>query len=498
MNPQCRTIVQRARNAFNSGKTKSVDFRRRQLLNLKRMYEENTTDLINVLAMDLQKSKQESITTEIEILINDLRNTLLNLDDWSSVNYPSKSIVNILDDVKVYNDPYGVVLVIGAWNYPLQLLLLPMAGAIAAGNTVIVKPSEVAAATSALIAKLIPKYLDNDCYQVMEGGVAETTELLKERFDYIFYTGSTAVGKIVQLAAAKHLTPVTLELGGKSPVYIDDSINVYVAVKRLLWGKFLNAGQTCIAPDYVLCTKQVQEKVVRMSKQILQEFYGDNIEQSKDYCRIVSDRQFDRITNLLTSGDIAIGGKTDKATKFIEPTILTNVKETDPIMTEEIFGPILPIVNISSLHDAVNFINQREKPLSLYIFSSNYKDVELLVNSTSSGGVCVNDTVMHFACEGVPFGGVGNSGMGRYHGKYSFDSFTHQKTCLVKGYNFIGETIASARYPPYSNLKITFLNNLLRKRSVPFSKYWRSLVILGVGVICGIYYKVALELAGLI
>lgn len=489
-------MVQRARNAFNSGRTKSIDFRRKQLMNLKRMYEENTTDLINVLAMDLHKSKQESITTEIEILINDLRNTLMNLDEWACVNYPSKALVNILDSVKVYNDPYGVVLVIGAWNYPLQLLLLPMAGAIAAGNTVIIKPSECAVSTSNLVAKLIPKYLDNDCYQVMEGGATETTELLKERFDYIFYTGSTAVGKIIQLAAAKHLTPVTLELGGKSPVYIDNSTDIYTAVKRLLWGKYLNAGQTCIAPDYVLCTTEVQDKVVRISKQILLEFYGENIKESKDYCRIVSDRHFDRIEKLLASGELALGGKTDRTTKYIEPTILINVKESDPIMNEEIFGPILPIVNITKIQDAINFINQREKPLSLYIFSTNYKDIELLINSTSSGGVCVNDTVMHFACEGVPFGGVGNSGMGRYHGKYSFDSFTHQKTCLVKGYNIIGESIASARYPPYSNFKISFLNNLLRKRRFPFAKYFGTFLTFGMGVVFALYYKIVLELAG--
>lgn len=460
-------IVQSLRESYESGKTLPISFREKQLKALQRMYKENEKKIIEALAFDLRKSKQETIITEIHILQNDLNIQLHNLKKWSQREKAEKDIATCVDGVYVYHEPYGVVLVIGAWNYPLQLTLAPVHGAISAGNCVIIKPSEVATATAKFIAEHIPKYLDTSCYRVVTGGVTETTELLKERFDFIFFTGSTTVGKIIHEAASKHLTPTVLELGGKSPVYIDDSVNMEVAVRRLLWGKIMNAGQTCIAPDYVLCTKTVQEKLVSVTPKIMKQFFGDNMQDSPDYTRIINERNFTRLTQMLKNGKIAYGGNYDAKDRYIELTILTDVNENDPVMQEEIFGPILPLITVNNAQEAINFIKKREKPLSLYIFSNNKNDVKLFLNTTSSGGVCVNDTIMHFAVESLPFGGVGSSGMGKYHGIESYKTFTHRKACLYKGYNAIIERLAASRYPPYSNSKIKALAALTKKRFFP-------------------------------
>ncbi|KAK9744961.1 Aldehyde dehydrogenase family [Popillia japonica] len=457
-------LVKNTRKAFNTGKTKTLDFRLTQLKALLRLYEDNTQLMIDALKIDLGKSKQESITGEVNVLKNDVRNLIYNLREYMTPDKPSKDIANLFDGVYIIKEPYGVVLVIGAWNYPLQLLGAPVAGAIAAGNCVIIKPSEVAAETAKLFEKLIPQYLDNECYKVVYGGVTETTELLKQKFDYIFYTGSTMVGRIVHAAANKYLTPVTLELGGKSPVYIDDTVNFDVAVKRILWGKCVNAGQTCIAPDYILCTTDVQHKFISTAQKILKEFYNGDIRHSPDYCRIINNQHFNRLRNLITESNTVIGGATDESNLFIEPTILVNVKADDPIMQHEIFGPILPILNIENFEDAIDFINLREKPLALYVFSNKKDVINTFLTNVSSGGVVINDTLMHFLTDSLPFGGVGNSGMGRYHGKYSFETFSHQKSCLYKDYNIIAESLAAARYPPYSDFKTNFLTQLLKKR----------------------------------
>nr|CAD7604715.1 unnamed protein product [Timema genevievae] len=585
-----KEIIQRARNAFHSGRTKSVEFREKQLNQLLRLYEENVPEMLTALSSDLRKSKQESLMTEIEYMKNDLKNTIHNLREWAKPEKPPKGFVNMLDGVLIYNDPYGVVLIMGAWNYPLQLALLPMAGAIAAGNTVILKPSEVSPASAQLIAKLLPKYLDQECFHVVLGGVPETTQLLKEKFDYIFYTGSTEVGKIVRRAANEHLTPVTLELGavermccqmcmrtdlrwlvlrfdwfscakhlrqsGQSrdelnfngtaradkaeifPVYLDNTADLEMAVKRIMWGKCINAGQTCIAPDYLLCSKQVEKEFVSKAKTILKEWYGEKSKESPDLCRIVTDRHYQRLVGLLKGGTVAVGGETDASEKFISPTILVDVKPTDPIMQEEIFGPILPVVNVESAFDAIKFINSRkepltlyvfttdkkvrelilsqtrsgstcindtlmhfvgestavkdptlEKPLAFYIFTKSSKDRDLLINNVSCGGVCCNDTIMHLTVDTLPFGGVGNSGIGSYHGKYSFDTFTHKKSCLVKDFNGLGEKLAAvpkfffpvlitrSRYPPYSEKKIAMLGFLLKKRTGVSLKYLPHLVM---------------------
>ncbi|XP_073953929.1 aldehyde dehydrogenase type III isoform X2 [Choristoneura fumiferana] len=462
-------VVQKARDTFNRGVTRPLAWRRQQLKNLLRMYEENYNVMVDALQKDLRRSKMEAVLLEVDYLINDLKSMLHNLDEWAKPEHPSKGIVNMLDEVVIYHDPYGVALVIGAWNYPLQLLLLPMAGAIAAGNTVIVKPSELSVACAQFVVDYLPKYLDNDAVQVVEGGPAETTELLKQRFDYIFYTGGTAVGKIVHAAASKFLTPVTLELGGKSPTYIDSTANLEFTVKRVLWGKFINTGQTCIAPDYVLCTKEIQDKFVEIAKKVLKEWYGENPQKSPDLCRIVNSRHFNRLQALIDASKdkIAIGGEYDAQDKFIAPTIITNVRGSDKVMEDEIFGPILPIVPIENAYDAIKFINDREKPLVMYVFTKDKAVLSTIVDSTSSGGMCVNDTMMQMGVETLPFGGVGYSGVGAYHGKATFDTFTHKKSCLIKNFSPIGEKLASSRYPPYTDGKLNFITTMMRKRHGP-------------------------------
>ncbi|XP_051154267.1 aldehyde dehydrogenase, dimeric NADP-preferring isoform X1 [Leptopilina boulardi] len=476
-------LVQKTRDAFYSGKTRPLEWRIKQLKQFLRMLEEKSPEIQAALASDLRKSKFESYALEIDYTVNEIKDMLMNIKEWAAVEKPPKPMVNILDGIEIYKDPYGVVLVIGAWNYPLQLALLPMMGALAAGNCVILKPSEVSQATSKLIAEMVPKYLDNDCFHVVCGGVSETTELLKHRFDYIFYTGSTSVGKIVRDAANKFLTPVTLELGGKSPVYVDNTVDMNITAKRILWGKFINNGQTCIAPDYILCTLEVQNRLVKEIKQVLKEWYSENPQNSPDLCRIISDNHFQRLSKFLTNGTIAIGGKTDPSEKFIEPTILIDVKPTDPVMQEEIFGPILPIVNINNAYEAIKFINDREKPLVLYVFSKNMDDAKLFAQNTSSGNLCVNETVLHMAVDSIPFGGVGNSGMGAYHGQLTFDTFVHKKGCLVKSFNKLGESLAAVRYPPYTDKKLSALRLLMGKRpDIPGIKYLPHLVMFGLGV----------------
>ncbi|XP_039435477.1 aldehyde dehydrogenase, dimeric NADP-preferring-like isoform X4 [Culex pipiens pallens] len=474
--------VQQLHTTFASGKTRNVDFRLKQLRNLLRMYEENSAEMVKVLAADLRKHKQEAHVLEIDFMINDIRNTIFNLQEWVKPEKPEKTMVNIMDGVYIYKDPYGVVLVIGAWNYPLQLTLVPVAGAIASGNCVLIKPSEVAPATSRFIAETIPKYLDPECYRVVEGGAKETSELLKQKFDYVFYTGSGRVGRIVHQACNENLTPCTLELGGKSPCYIDSTADIAIATKRILWGKFINAGQTCIAPDYVLCSKSVQKQFLEEARKILKEWYGTNPKESPDLCRIINQQHFQRLSAMIKGANVAIGGDMDSQEKYIAPTILVDVSSSDPIMQDEIFGPILPIVNVENAYDAIRFINARAKSLAMYIFSCSKTDVQTLISNTSCGGICINDTVTHYGVESLPFGGVGPSGMGAYHGKYSFDTFTHRKSCLAKDFNMIGEKLASSRYPPYSDTKLSFLTTLLKKRQGFSTKFLPYVLMFGVGV----------------
>jgi aldehyde dehydrogenase (NAD+) len=358
---------------------------------------------------------------------------------------------------RIVREPLGVVLVIAPWNYPVQLALVPLIGALAGGNCVVLKPSEVAPATSAVLARLIPRYLDPECVAVVEGGVPETTALLAERFDHVFYTGNGTVGRIVMEAAAKHLTPVTLELGGKSPCLVDSEVDLDVAARRIVWGKFFNAGQTCVAPDYALVPAALEKPLLERMKQVLVDFYGADPEKSPDFGRIVNGRHHARLTALLGAGEVVVGGRHDAASRYLAPTILRAVPPDAPVMQNEIFGPILPVLTVRDLDEAIAFVNAREKPLALYVFTRDRRAAKRVLAETSSGAVTVNDCITHMVPHGLPFGGVGPSGMGAYHGPHSFHTFTHAKAVLDRA-TFVDPPV---RYPPYTPAKHKWIKRLL-------------------------------------
>ncbi|XP_056412698.1 aldehyde dehydrogenase family 3 member A2 isoform X2 [Hyla sarda] len=470
-----KNIVNTARQAFATGKTRSLDFRIQQLQALKRMINENEAEIKNALKADLHKNDCSAYSLEIMGLLAEIELCIDSLHDWAAPKHVKKNLMTISDEVYIHYEPFGVVLVIGAWNYPLVVALQPVVGAIAAGNAVVLKPSEVSEHTAKALEKLVPRYLDKELYPVVNGGVAETTELLAERFDHILYTGNTVVGKIIMTAAAKYLTPVTLELGGKSPCYIDKDCDIDIASRRITWGKFVNCGQTCIAPDYVLCDKSIQGKLIEKIKETLKEFYGDNPKESPDYERIINKRHFKRIIGLLEGEKAAIGGEHDESTCYIAPTVLIDVKPEAKVMQEEIFGPLLPIITVKDVDEAIQFINKGEKPLALYPFSNNKKVIKKIISETSSGGVTGNDVFMHFSIAELPFGGVGYSGMGAYHGKHSFETFSHKRSCLIKSLSMEGAN--KLRYPPYSQKKLDWAKFILMGK---FSKKKLGLVLLPI------------------
>jgi aldehyde dehydrogenase (NAD+) len=397
------------------------------------------------LKKDLGKCSFEAWSTEIGFLTGEISDFIKDLPSLMAPEKVSTPLTMQPGSSYIYKEPYGVVLVLAPWNYPVQLALSPLIGAIAAGNRVVIKPSEMTPHCSQVIADVVAKVFTEEEVQVVLGGVEETTQLLKEPFDYIFFTGSTAVGKVVMRAAAEHLTPVTLELGGKSPCLIDSSANLEIAAKRIAWGKWMNAGQTCVAPDYVLIPKDKEAIFLSEIKKAIEQFYSQNPQKSPDYGRIVNERHFDRLLKLLPGLEVVCGGQHDRSERFIAPTVLRNVTEQHPIMQDEIFGPLLPILTYDSLAEAINFIKRRSKPLALYFFSQNKENEKKVLESISFGGGCINDTVIHLANSELPFGGVGPSGMGAYHGKRSFDTFSHQKA-VFKQTTMVDVPV---RYPPY-------------------------------------------------
>ncbi|XP_051572682.1 aldehyde dehydrogenase family 3 member B1 isoform X1 [Myxocyprinus asiaticus] len=452
-----KQMVERLRGVFRSGVTIPVHFRLTQLEAMLALLEDNEAQILEALHEDLAKPKFESVLSEIDMVVNDLCYTISNLHTWMQPSYVGTNLATKLDDCFVRREPLGVVLIIGAWNYPLQLILLPLIGAIAAGNCAILKPSEISQATEKLLAELIPKYLSKECYAVFCGGPEETKALLENRFDHIFYTGSQSVARCILQAAAVHLTPVTLELGGKCPCLLYGRLDMKAAAKRLVWAKFFNIGQSCVAPDYVLCTAETRDKLLPLIKEALETFYGPEAQQSPDMGRIVTDRHWDRLVELLkkTEGKVVIGGESVKEEKYIAPTVVVDVKESDPLMQDEIFGPILPILTIKSLDEGINFINEREKPLALYTFSDESQVVTTVLERTSSGGFCSNDGIVHMTLPGLPFGGVGASGMGSYHGQWGFETFSHKRGCMLRGWGL--ERINVLRYPPYKESNLGWL-----------------------------------------
>lgn len=419
---------------FNTQQTKDISFRKEQLKKLSKAIKSYESDILEALYTDLGKNKVEAYATEIGITLKSIKNARKELKNWTKTKnvdtplylFPTKSYIK--------KEPYGTVLIIAPFNYPFQLVFEPLIGAIAAGNTAIIKPSELTPNVARVIKRLINETFDANYIEVIEGGIEETQMLIHLPFDYVFFTGSENVGKIVYQAASENLVPVTLEMGGKSPVIVDETANIKVASERICFGKFTNAGQTCVAPDYILVHESVKDDLITALSKTLREFYGQNIQQSPDYGRIVNLKHYHRLTSLLNSEqmNIVFGGHSDEDERYIEPTLLDHVTSDSAIMQEEIFGPILPILTYQSLDEAIAFIHQRPKPLSLYLFSEDENATQRVINELSFGGGAINDTLMHLANPKLPFGGVGASGMGRYHGKYSFDTFTHEKSYIFK------------------------------------------------------------------
>jgi len=449
--------VARALSAhFETGSTKSLSWRLSQLDALEHFLMEREQDILEALHADLRKPAMEAFSSEIAFPILELRLARKKLAAWMKPERVRTPLLAMPGRSYIYREPLGVTLIIGAWNYPFQLIVLPLVGAIAAGNCAALKPSELAPHVSALLAKWIPKYLDPKAIRVVEGGPSETRSLLRQNWDHIFYTGNGRVGRIVMEAAAKHLTPVTLELGGKSPCIVDESADLDTAAKRIVYGKFFNAGQTCVAPDYVLVHDRVHDALVNRMVSTIREFYGEDPKQSADLSRIVNERHHARLTRLLDGADIVTGGETDPSERYVAPTILKNVNEDDAVMQEEIFGPILPVISVSTVESAIGFVNRQAKPLALYLFSRQRTVQDRVLAGTSAGGTAINHVWLHVGVPQLPFGGVGESGMGAYHGRHSFETFSHRRSVLKK------PTLADPPliFPPYTARKMRWFKKL--------------------------------------
>lgn len=432
---------------FNTHKTKNLKFRKQQLKLLSKNIKNHENELLDALYKDLGKSKVEAYATEIGMLLKSIKLMRKELKNWSKTKQTDTPLYLFPTKSYIKKEPYGTVLIIGPFNYPVQLVFEPLIGAIAAGNTAIVKPSELTPHVAIVIRDIIEDTFDETYVSVVEGGIEETQTLLSLPFDYIFFTGSEKVGKIVYEAAARKLIPVTLELGGKSPVIVDDTANIKVASERISFGKFTNAGQTCVAPDYILVQRKVKNDLIKALKKTITEFYGENIEKSPDFGRIVNQKHFNRLNDLIQihKDNVVFGGNSSKEDLYIEPTLLDNITNDNKIMKEEIFGPILPIITYDNFDEVLEIIQSKSKPLSLYLFSEDENMTHRVLEELSFGGGAINDTLMHLANPNLPFGGVGSSGIGQYHGKYSFDTFSHMKSYIFKSTRLE----SSLFFPPY-------------------------------------------------
>jgi aldehyde dehydrogenase (NAD+) len=450
-------IVEKQKLYFDQRRTKDLNFRIEKLKILRRAIIDSEKEIMEALKMDLNKAPFESYATEVGFVLEELKYTLKHLPNWVKSKRAKTPIKHFLSTSCIYPEPYGVTLIISPWNYPFQLAIAPLIGSIAAGNCTIIKPSEYSSHTSEVIYKLISENFHEDYISVIMGGAESSKTLLKEKFDYIFFTGSVQVGKIVMEAASKHLTPVTLELGGKSPCIVDETANIDLAAKRIVWGKFLNAGQTCVAPDYLMVHSSVKEKLINRMKEYITVFYGTNPLASIDYPKIINDNHFNRLLDLLKGENIVLGGQYSHKTNQISPTLIDNASWESPIMQEEIFGPLLPVLEYENLNEVISIVNKRPKPLALYYFSNSRERQKKIIQSISFGGGCINDTMVHLGTPYMPFGGVGDSGMGGYHGKASFDTFSHKKAILKKS-NLLDIPL---RYPPFKN-KLGLLKKIMR------------------------------------
>lgn len=442
-----KEIIDCQRVYFNEGNTLDINRRINSLKKLKSAILDNEKQILKALKMDLGKSYAEGYMTEVGMILDEIGFAVKHLKGWAKPKRVRTSIANVPSKNILYREPYGVTLIVSPWNYPFQLTMAPLIGAIAGGNTAIIKPSRKSINTTEIMKKIIDENFEGDLIKVIISGQGSNEAVLKEKFDYIFFTGSVRVGKLVMEAASKYLTEVTLELGGKSPCIVDKDTNIDITARRLTWGKFLNVGQTCVAPDYVLVHEDRKEELIQGLKKYISQFYGEETKVCVDYGRIIDEGAFDRLISYLDKDKIRIGGEYDREQKFIAPIVMDNIDFNHRVMQDEIFGPILPIITYRDLSEAIKTINKRPKPLALYFFSSNRTNIDKVIARTSSGGVCINDTIMHVASSNLYFGGVGESGMGQYHGKASFETFTHQKSVVDKGFAFD----IPLRYPPFGN-----------------------------------------------
>ncbi len=451
-------VANQLREAHQNYGRFDVNSRLEKLGLLKKVILKYESEITHALRSDLGKSAFETYATEIGFILEEINYTLKNLSSWAKIKKVKTPLTLFPGKSFIHPEPYGVVLLISPWNYPFQLCLSPFIGAIASGNRVVLKPSEFALETSSIIKKIISEVFKEDEVIIVEGGLEETQTLLKQKFDYIFFTGSTGVGKVIMKAAAENLTPVTLELGGKSPCLIEESANIDIAAKRVAWGKFLNAGQTCVAPDFVLIPAKLQDQFIERLNYYITTFYGLDVKTSHDYPRIVNHRHFDRLEQLLIPEKIAVGGQLIREENFIGPTVMKNVVWSDKVMQDEIFGPILPIIPYENLQEAIKQILNLPKPLAFYLFSEDSEKQNQIISMIPFGGGCINDTVIHLANPNLPFGGVGTSGIGSYHGQKSFDTFTHYKSLYQQG----SLVDIPLRYPPYNEQKMNWIKFFLR------------------------------------
>jgi aldehyde dehydrogenase (NAD+) len=449
-------IVLAQKAFFNSNKTKDIDFRIAQLKKLKKVLQENEERMEKAIFEDFSKSAFDNYSTELALLYLEIDDAVKKVRKWAARKKVTTNIVNFPARSYMIPEPLGVTLVIGAWNYPYQLSFAPAIAAIAAGNTVILKPSELPANTSKLMAEMVNSNFAPEFFKVVEGGVAQTQQLLEQRFDKIFFTGSVGVGRIVYQAAAKHLTPVTLELGGKSPAFILDDTNLEVYIKRLVWAKFVNAGQTCIAPDYILLKREIKDKFLQM---VIAEIKKEQFAiENHNYVQIINERNINRLSKYIDKNKVVQGGNYDIQTHIFEPTVMDNVSFGDAVMQEEIFGPILPVITFDDINEAIAEVKRREKPLSCYVFTSNKALKDKILQEVSFGGGCVNDAIMHISNSHLPFGGVGESGIGSYHGEYGFKTFSHFKSILEKSAWFEPDL----KYFPHSETKFKWMKRILK------------------------------------
>nr|MBS0037651.1 aldehyde dehydrogenase [Saprospiraceae bacterium] len=444
-------VIEKQKEKFYSGEIRDLAFRKAQLKKLKAALQSHEGELYQALQKDFGKSEFETFATELAVLSLDISDALKNLKKWSRKKRVGTNLINFPSRGYLVPEPLGTALIIGAWNYPIQLTLAPLIPCMAAGNTAVIKPSEITTHTSAVIAKMIGDHFPEDYLKVIEGGVEETTALLKMDFNKIFFTGSTRVGKIIYEAAAKKLIPVTLELGGKSPAIVAPDSNLDSCAKRIVWGKFLNSGQTCIAPDYILVHQSVRDELIEKIREYISAF--DYRPENDNYVKIVNDQNFGRLIQLIEKDKVVIGGNWNREKRFIEPTVMVDVKLSDPVMQEEIFGPILPVITFEKTDDIIDTVRQFPNPLALYLFTGNKKVRDRILSELSFGGGAINDTIMHITHSKLPFGGTGQSGMGKYHGEAGFRTFSHLKSILDRG--FWPEP--PVKYPPYSSFKLKLL-----------------------------------------